>query len=146
MNDATPRNMVHILLVEDDAVDVDAVARALSENKVANPLHVANNGQMALDMLRGSKAVEKLSPTPKIILLDINMPVMDGLEFLEIIRRDDDLKRLQVFILTTSDDESDKLRAGNLNVAGYIVKPVRFGKFVEAMRTLNNYWQLSELP
>jgi len=139
---------LNILLVEDDEVDIMNVKRAFKKNKINNPLHIARNGLEALAMLRGDAAagVQKIEPTPKIILLDINMPKMGGLEFLEIIRGDDALKSVSVFVMTTSDEESDKLAAFNLNVAGYILKPLSFERFVDAISVLNHYWTLCELP
>jgi CheY-like chemotaxis protein len=83
---------------------------------------------------------------PKIILLDINMPKMNGIEFLREIRKDDYLKSISVFIMTTSNDDHDKFQAYNMNVAGYIVKPISFEKFVHAVSVLKSYWQLCEQP
>lgn len=138
-------NLLHILLVDDDEVDVMNVQRAFKKNNIINPLYVANNGLEALDMLRGKNA----APIPsqrRLVLLDLNMPKMSGLEFLREVRADPDLHALTVIVLTTSDDERDKVEAYNLNVAGYILKPVTFGAFVEAIATLNKYWAINELP
>lgn len=137
--------MLHILLVDDDEVDVMNVKRAFRKNNIINPLFVASNGVEALDMLRGTGA----TPMPderRLVLLDLNMPRMSGLEFLREIRNDAVLHALTVIVLTTSDDERDKVEAYNLNVAGYILKPVTFGAFVEAIATLNKYWAINELP
>lgn len=135
--------LLHILLVDDDEVDVMNVQRAFKKNNISNPLHVANNGLEALDMLRGAAAI----PGPRrLILLDLNMPKMSGLEFLRAIRADPALRPLTVVVLTTSDDERDRIEAYNLNVAGYILKPVTFAAFVEAMATLNKYWTINEFP
>jgi CheY-like chemotaxis protein len=137
--------LLHILLVDDDDVDVMNVRRAFRKNNILNPLYVAHNGVEALEMLRGNGA----SPIPKerrLILLDLNMPRMNGLEFLRELRADPELHHLTVIVLTTSDDERDKIEAYNLNVAGYIVKPVTFLAFVEAMAALNKYWTINELP
>ncbi len=136
-------NLVNILLVEDDEVDIMNVQRAFKKNRINNPLFVAHNGLEALDMLRSDA---KINPLPKIILLDINMPKMGGIEFLSEIRKDDDLKNISVFIMTTSNDDHDRFEAYNLNVAGYILKPISFGKFVEAVAVLSNYWHLIEYP
>jgi CheY-like chemotaxis protein len=138
--------MVNILLVEDDKVDIMNVQRAFEKNSIANPLTVANNGIEALAMLRGTDGFEKIDPLPKIILLDLNMPKMNGLEFLKEIRHDEELKRISVFVMTTSNEDKDKLHAFQQNVAGYIVKPVSFEKFTSAVAVLNNYWRLCELP
>ncbi len=139
-DDKTP----DILLVEDDSVDVMNVQRAFRKNNINNPLHIARNGIEALDMLRGTEGRDKLYPVPKIILLDINMPKMNGMEFLKELRNDDQLRSISVFIMTTSNDDHDKFEAYKLNVAGYIVKPVSFEKFVQAISVLNNYWKLCE--
>ena len=140
------QNSVNILLVEDDQVDQLNVKRAFKKNNITNPLFIAENGIEALELLRGEGAGEKIVPVPQIILLDINMPKMDGLEFLKELRKDENLKSISVFILTTSDEDSDKFKAYDLNVAGYIVKPVGFEKFVEAVSKLNTFWQLCERP
>lgn len=133
---------LNILLVEDDQVDVMNVRRAFRKSNITNPLHVADDGLRALEMLRsGEIPLARL-----LILLDLNMPKMNGIEFLEEVRADEGLRHLPVVVLTTSDDERDRIEAYNLNVAGYIVKPVTFLNFVEAMSTLNKYWTLVELP
>jgi CheY-like chemotaxis protein len=138
--------LLNILLVEDDSVDVMNVQRAFVKNNITNPLHIAFNGVEALNMLRGSNGKPKLNPSPRIILLDINMPKMNGLEFLRELRNDDDLKSVSVFVMTTSNDDQDKIEAYNLNVAGYILKPLSFEKFVNAVAVLNSYWKLCEQP
>lgn len=138
--------LVNILLVEDDQVDIMNVQRAFSKNNIANPLVVAHNGREALDMLRGENGLKKIAPTPRIILLDINMPKMNGIEFLKELRADPELKSLSVFVMTTSNDEKDKIGAFNYNVAGYIIKPVNFEVFLNAISILDTYWKLCELP
>jgi len=139
---------VSILLVEDDEVDIKNVQRAFKKNNILNPLFIARNGLEALDMLRGNEdqQIEKIMPMPRIILLDLNMPKMGGLELLKEIRNDKELKKLSVFVMTTSDEESDKLSAFDLNVAGYILKPLSFDRFVNAVSVLNTYWKLCEQP
>jgi CheY-like chemotaxis protein len=134
-----------ILLVEDDKVDIMNVQRSFEKNNVLNKLHLANNGVEALNMLRGDN-VEKIEPLPKVILLDINMPKMNGIEFLREIRQDPKLSFLTVFILTTSNNDRDRWEAYDLNVAGYILKPVSIREFMKAMSTLHMYLQLTELP
>jgi CheY-like chemotaxis protein len=138
--------LLNILLVEDDSVDVMNVQRAFKKNNITNPLYIAFNGVEALNMLRGTNGKPKLNPTPRIILLDINMPKMNGLEFLRELRNDQDLKSTSVFVMTTSNDDQDKIEAYNLNVAGYILKPLSFEKFVNAVAVLNSYWKLCEQP
>jgi CheY-like chemotaxis protein len=134
--------VLNILLVEDDQVDVMNVKRAFEKNRITNPLFVAANGLEALEMLRaGSVPADR-----RIVLLDLNMPTMSGLEFLRELRSDPELQSTVVIVLTTSNDERDKIDAYNLNVAGYLLKPVTFINFVEVMAALNKYWTLVELP
>lgn len=130
-----------ILLVEDDQVDAMTVKRALRELKITNPLQIAENGEMALEFLRNDQ-----NQNPGIILLDLNMPRMNGIEFLQEAKRDDVLKSIPVIILTTSKEEQDKISSFNLGVAGYMLKPVDYRQFVEVMKAINLYWTLSELP
>lgn len=132
--------MVNILLVEDDEVDVMNVKRAFLKNNIKNPLFVAGNGVEALEMLETS-----IVPLPRIIILDINMPKMNGIEFLKIVRETERLKNISVFVMTTSNEDSDKIKAYDLNVAGYILKPLSFEKFLASVATLKNYWQLCEM-
>jgi CheY-like chemotaxis protein len=134
--------MLNILLVEDDEVDVLNVKRAFQRNHIANPLFVAEDGIEALEQLR-SGAIPK---DRRIVLLDLNMPRMNGIEFLRELRADPELKLTTVVVLTTSNDDRDKVDAYDLNVAGYLLKPVTFSNFCELMATLNRYWALVELP
>lgn len=136
-----------ILLVEDDEVDVMNVQRAFQKNQLINPLVVTGNGQEALDFLRGDGVYKgRNHPRPGIVLLDLNMPVMNGLEFLAAREKDPALKRIPVIVLTTSKEEKDRMDSFDYCIAGYIVKPVEFDKFVEAVRIIKLYWTLSELP
>lgn len=137
---------INILLVDDDSVDTMNVQRAFKKNNIQNPLHVAHDGLQALDMLRGTNGATKISPTPSIVLCDINMPRMNGIELLKEIRKDPELKKMSVFMLTTSNDEKDRVEAFNHNVAGYIIKPISFESFVSAMSVLNSFWSLCEQP
>ena len=130
-----------ILLVEDDEVDAMTVRRALKELHVANPLTQVENGEEALAYLRQPDRVQ-----PCIILLDLNMPVMGGIEFLQMIKQDAVLRRIPVVVLTTSEEQQDKVASFDLGVAGYIRKPVDYKQFVEAVRKVDAYWTLSELP
>ena len=134
--------ILNILLVEDDHVDVMNVKRAFERNRITNPLFVAADGIEALEMLRGGKVPD----TRRMILLDLNMPRMNGIEFLRELRTDPDLQHTPVVVLTTSNDERDKIEAYNFNVAGYLLKPVTFLNFVELTAALNKYWTLVELP
>ena len=130
-----------ILLVEDDQVDIMTVTRALKEIHVTNPVVNLENGAEALKYLRAPKSVK-----PCIILLDLNMPVMNGIEFLQVAKHDDRLKRIPVVVLTTSEEQQDKVNSFDLGVAGYMAKPVDYRQFVEVMRTIDAYWTISEMP
>jgi CheY-like chemotaxis protein len=130
-----------ILLVEDDQVDVMTVTRALKELHVTNPLVTRENGEDALNYLR-----DPSSEKPCIILLDLNMPIMNGIEFMQVTKHDDELKAIPVVVLTTSEEQQDKVNSFNLGVAGYMAKPVDYRQFVEVMRTINAYWTVSEMP
>lgn len=134
------KNAKPIFLVEDDKVDAMTVKRALKELNVTNRLDIANNGEEALKFLRNEK-----NQKPGIILLDLNMPKMNGIEFLKVIKQDESLKRIPVIVLTTSKEEQDRVESFELGVAGYMVKPVDYLQFVEVMRAIDMYWTLSEL-
>jgi CheY-like chemotaxis protein len=134
--------MLNILLVEDDQVDVMNVKRAFDKNRIGNPLYIAEDGIRALEILRS----QGMPRDRRIVLLDLNMPRMNGIEFLRELRADPDLHMTPVVVLTTSDDERDKINAYDLNVAGYLLKPVTFANFVEVMAALNKYWTLVEFP
>jgi CheY-like chemotaxis protein len=139
--------IINILLVEDDEVDVMNVQRAFRKNKISNPLYIAENGLEALAMLRSQDGGNPIvPPLRRLVLLDLNMPKMNGLEFLHQLRADSELKSTPVVVLTTSDEDRDRLEAYNLNVAGYLLKPVSFANFDQIMIALNNYWALSEMP
>lgn len=141
------KRAVNILLVEDDEVDVMNVKRAFKRNRITNPLYVAGNGLEALRLLRGDGEVGPTIPeSRRIILLDINMPKMNGIEFLYELRKDSQLAHTPVVVLTTSDEDQDRIEAYKLNVAGYILKPVTFSSFAEVMAALNRYWTLCEIP
>ena len=133
---------LNILLVEDDELDVMNVERAFRKNNIVNPLYTAGNGLEALEVLRG----DAMPKDRRLILLDLNMPKMGGIEFLKELRADPDLKATTVVVLTTSDEERDKVKAYDLNVAGYILKPVTLAAFVEITAALNKYWSVNELP
>jgi CheY-like chemotaxis protein len=135
------KNRKPILLVEDDEVDVITTKRSLKIMNITNDVDVASNGEEALQLLRDPQR-----EMPCIILLDLNMPKMNGIEFLRIVKHDGMLKRIPVVILTTSRDEQDKIESFNLGVAGYMIKPVDYWQFVEVVRTIDLYWTLSELP
>ena len=135
-------NPLNILLVEDDMIDVMNVKRAFARNHITNPLFVAGNGVEALRLLRSGE----IPSDRRIVLLDLNMPRMNGIEFLRELRGDPELNATSVIVLTTSNNERDKIEAFDLNVAGYLLKPVTFSDFSELMVTLNKYWSLVEMP
>jgi len=137
--------MVNLLLVEDDEVDVQGLKRAFSKSRIGNPITVARDGIEALEILRGENGQTKLAK-PHLILLDLNMPRMNGLEFLDAIRADEDLKASVVFMITTSKAEEDKARAYEKNVAGYIVKQDPANTFMQAVALLEHYWKIVEFP
>jgi CheY-like chemotaxis protein len=119
-----------ILLVEDDYLDVTSVKRALAKLRVEHDLLVAHNGEDALSMLMGStnEKGERHRIHPDIILLDLNMPKMNGLEFLDIIKKYYSLSNIKVFVMTTSSEEFDRSEAQRLGISGYILKPLDFDK------------------
>lgn len=133
---------VTILLVDDDDVDAMGVQRALQKLKIVNPLVRARDGLEALELLRTADAVQR----PYLILLDLNMPRMNGIEMLNELRQDPALCSSVVFVLTTSQDDQDKFAAYNKNVAGYIVKKHVGDGFMRVMEMLDHYWRVVELP
>ena len=135
------RSTKPVLLVEDDSIDAMTVRRAFKDLKLTNQLCHSINGEEALKYLDDPE-----NERPCVILLDLNMPRMNGTEFLKVIKADEDLKKIPVIVLTTSNEERDVVESFRLSVAGYIVKPVDYKKFVEAIRTIDLYWTLSEMP
>ena len=134
-------NLKPILLVEDDRVDMMTFKRSLNDLGIKNEVIHTTNGEEALEYLRGEG-----NEQPCVIFLDLNMPRMGGLEFLKERRTDNKLTKIPVVVLTTSDNERDIIESFELGVAGYLVKPADYGKFVESIRTINLYWTLSRLP
>lgn len=130
-----------ILLAEDDFVDQQSVKRAFKELRITNPLVIVTNGEEALSYLQS-----KANRRPCVILLDIKMPKMDGLEFLRVARSDENLRTIPVVLFTSSNEERDRTKGFDLGVSGYVVKPTDFKKFVEAIKAIDVYWTLSELP
>lgn len=137
-----------VLMAEDDEHDILATRRAWNKHHISNPLYIVNDGEECLDFLhrRGKYTEPGTAPRPGILLLDIRMPKMDGLAVLKHIRQDEQLRRLPVVILTTSRAEEDRLRSYDLGANAYIVKPVGFNNFSDAVRTINLFWQLVDLP
>jgi len=133
------------LHVEDDEICQFMLSRAFKKAKIGNPIVTAHDGIEALEILRGSNGRERLS-APYLILLDLSMPRMNGMEFLEEVRKDADLKRSVVFVLTTSDADEHKAEAYDLGVAGYILKGNPANAFLEATSLLETYWRVIEFP
>jgi CheY-like chemotaxis protein len=131
--------IVTILLVEDDEVDVKALKWAFDKLKVANPLVIARDGTEALELL-------KELPRPFLIISDINMPRMNGIEFLRKVRQSEEYRDSIVFVLTTSNEEQDKIDAYQLNVAGYMLKSDMGASFTRAIALIENYWKVVEFP
>jgi len=137
--------LMHILLVEDDEIDSEAIVRAFRKNKVAYPLVRAANGQEALHMLRGEQGYDPL-PSPFIILSDLNMPQMNGHELLKTLRADNVLKRSIVFVLTTSQKDEDIIMAYDSQVAGYFLKSTLGTDFCPIIRLLDLYQATNHMP
>ena len=135
------RSSKPILLVEDDQIDAMTVKRALKELNVQNEIIHKTNGEEALNYLNDIN-----NPRPCIILLDLNMPLMGGIEFLNERINYDSLITIPVVVLTTSKGDEDKLKSFKLSISGYMVKPVDYYQFVEVIKTINLYWTISELP
>ncbi len=133
--------VVNLLLVEDDDVDATGVERALKRRRILNPLIRARDGIEALELLRGGKV-----PRPFLVLLDLNMPRMGGLEFIREIRNDPQLHDAVVFVLTTSKSDEDLAAAYRNHVAGYIVKSEFGDTFAGLVEMLDSYWQIVQLP
>lgn len=138
-------NLVTILLVDDDKVDAMAVKRSFRDLKIANPVIEAHDGIVALERLRGQNGFEKV-PSPCLVLLDLNMPRMGGIEFLDEIRNDPLLRSLLIFVMTTSSAEEDRMRAYDKNVAGYVLKHRLGQSFLELISMLEHYWRVIEFP
>lgn len=140
-----PMKPVSILLVEDDQVDAKAFMRAMETQRISNPVIRAKDGVEAWEILKGMHGDTPLA-RPHIIILDINMPRMSGIELLRKLRGDEDLRDSIVFVLTTSNDEQDKIEAYNLNVAGYMLKSDMGNGFLQAVELIDKYWRVVELP
>ena len=136
--------IVEVLLVEDNPDDVELTLHALEDYHVANPIHVVHDGAEALDFVfaRGAYATRDVNKLPKIILLDLKLPLVDGLEVLRQIKADERTQMIPVVVLTSSREEQDIVESYRLGVNSYIVKPVDFDQFTESMREVGLYWLL----
>ena len=143
-----PENIVEILIVEDNEQDLALAQRALRKAKVSNRIHVARDGEEALQFLfcEGPYAERKMEDGPKVILLDLKLPKIDGLEVLQRIKSDPRTKSIPVVVLTSSKEQNDVVETYNLGVNSYIVKPVNFEQFSETVQKLGMYWLLLNHP
>ena len=144
-----PMNLIEILVVEDNPDHVTLIMHALKDNKVVNSVHVAENGELAMDYLhnRGKFQDAKIFPLPNLVLLDVKLPRMDGFEVLKAIKSDKVLKKIPVVMLTTSDKDEEIARGYSEGANSYVTKPVDFNEFRKKIRNLDMYWALiSELP
>lgn len=146
MSDLTLNNKsITILLIDDDDGDARAVERAFKSSKIANPIVRAKDGIDALEILRGENGKEKLQ-SPYLLLVDLNMPRMDGIQLLQEIRDDKELHKVIAFMLSTSKREEDKMAAYDLNVAGYITKETAGNDFLNLVQLVDTYWRIVEMP
>jgi len=137
-------NEVEILLVEDNPNDIELALRALKKNNLANRVFMVKDGAAALDFIfgRGEHKNRRAENAPRVILLDLKLPKVDGIEVLRAIRSDERTKYIPVVVLTSSSEERDIVETYRLGVNSYIVKPVNFEKFIEVVRELGYYWLL----
>jgi two-component system response regulator len=142
------RHTFVVLMAEDNKHDIIATKRAWKENNISNPLKIVSDGEECMDYLykRGKYEEEGSAPRPGLLLLDIKMPKMDGLEVLKRIRECEEFHRLPVVILTTSRSEEDRMRSYDLGVNAFIMKPVGFDGLTQAIKTINLFWEMVELP
>jgi hypothetical protein len=139
---------VEILLIEDDQVDIKMVRRAFQTLAIPHALRVVDSAIEALEVLqrKDPSAGPEAVPRPDLMLLDLNMPGMGGLEFLSVVKADSDLKNIPVIVLSTSDLQSDIRTSFDRGVAGYFIKPLEYTQFVETLKSILNYWELCEHP
>lgn len=130
-----------LLIVEDDEIDIMTIRRALKELNVTNRIEVSLNGEEALAYL-----MDPQNEKPCVILLDINMPRMNGIEFLKERSQNEIIKKIPVVVLTSSNEEQDMVQSYDLGVAGYMIKPVNYERFLETIRIIDLYWTLSQFP
>ncbi len=139
---------IEILLIEDNEGDILLTRKAFEQGKISNHLSIARDGKEGVDfLLKQGKYTDVEVPTPDLILLDLNMPKMNGIEFLDYIKNIEQFKKIPVIVLTTSDSDEDVIKSYNLHASSYIKKPVDFNQFVEIIRNLQNYWfNIVKLP
>ncbi|MCH3882210.1 response regulator [Tenacibaculum sp. K20-16] len=130
---------INILLIEDNLIEIMKMKRTISLLKLDHTIHEAKNGEEAL------KILEDKSKFPDLILLDLNMPKISGIEFLTILKKDDDLKHIPTVILTTSDNQKDLEKCFEIGVSGYILKPLKYDDYVKKIENVLSYWSINEL-
>lgn len=135
------RNSKPILLVEDDRLDTVILQRALKERQISNPFVYFDDGKKGLDYLKNCQNAK-----PLMVFLDLNMPNFDGFDFLELVKSDNNLKKIPVIVLTTSEDDGDISKCFNLGAAAYLVKPADYGQFLKLVEVINKYWTLNRVP
>jgi two-component system, response regulator len=142
------QNVVEILIVEDSQQDLDLALRALRKAKLTNNIHIARDGEEALQFIfcQGPHSERKIENCPKVILLDLKLPKVDGLEVLQRLKGDPRTKAIPVVVLTSSKEQNDVVESYHLGVNSYIVKPVNFEQFTEAVQKLGMYWLLLNHP
>ncbi len=142
MNMPEPPHIAHILLVEDNRLDVELTLDAFRDAHMANVIHVASGGQQALDYLfgRGEFAQRQLHPLPDIVLLDLKMPGIDGFEVLRQVKAAPSIRRIPVIVLTSSKEEGDRALCYDCGANSYLVKPVSFDGFLSVVRKIEDYW------
>ncbi|MDJ0834978.1 MAG: response regulator [Acidobacteriota bacterium] len=140
MKDSDP-----ILLVEDNKIDIKNFQRACNRFGINNPVLITRHGEDALAFLHRDVPYQG-APRPALILLDLNMPVMNGLELISVVKAEPELRSIPIVVITTSKEPRDREECYRLGVSGYITKPIEFSEFVQAVGTIYNYWKLCELP
>lgn len=147
---ALPQTWTHVevLLAEDNPDDVKLALHAFAKNRLTNAIHVVGDGPETLDFIfcRGAYAHRRIEDPPKVVLLDLKMPLMDGLEVLRHIRANEQTRSIPVVMMTSSREERDRVQSYNLGVNSYVVKPMDFEQFVEAMRLVGMYWLMLNQP
>ncbi len=131
--------MLNILLIEDDAIELMKFKRVLNKLELNHKITEAENGKIALDILNAKEII------PNIIILDLNMPKLNGIEFLEILKNDEQLRNIPAIVLTTSNNYRDVLECYKIGIAGYILKPLKYDDYLEQIKRMLQYWSINEL-